>query len=358
MNLAEELLSAKRAFTYADLYAMLETGETVAWLTPHAVVVRAGGEGAYAWGQQVTGSHHLFFSADGKEISAFARSHEHLLEICDVVLRLLTAGVVHSVILQQRSSRDGGVLINVGSLAYLMEQCQSLKVLLLQHLEMDENHCQIDYYVLANGLRGNSRLESLTPLNPSNRELTAIAGALRENKGLVHLSLGYSLLSKLSDETCNAVCDSLKTHPTLQILNLMCAYVAPLAPSLLESRIQALVDIMKGNLSIHTIRVQNYYREHELFRGSVIPYLETNRLRPRLLAIQKTRPVAYRTMVLGRALLAVRTDPNRFWMLLSGNPEVAFPSTTATIAAAASLPTLTATSTANVAAVAASVCRL
>jgi hypothetical protein len=43
--------------------------------------------------------------------------------------------------------------------------------------------------------------------------------------------------------------------------------------------------------------------------------------------------------VLGRALLAVRTDPNRFWMLLLGNAEVAFPSTTATTTAAASLPT-------------------
>jgi hypothetical protein len=31
----EELLSAERAFTYADLYAMLESGYTVARLTPH-----------------------------------------------------------------------------------------------------------------------------------------------------------------------------------------------------------------------------------------------------------------------------------------------------------------------------------
>jgi hypothetical protein len=57
------------------------------------------------------------------------------------------------------------------------------------------------------------------------------------------------------------------------------------------------------------------------------------------LPFKKTRPIAYRTKVLGRALLAVRTDANSFWMLLSGNAEVAFPSTTATIAAAANLPT-------------------
>jgi hypothetical protein len=32
----EELLSAERALSYADLYAMLGNRHTVAWLTPHA----------------------------------------------------------------------------------------------------------------------------------------------------------------------------------------------------------------------------------------------------------------------------------------------------------------------------------
>jgi hypothetical protein len=120
----------------------------------------------------------------------------------------------------------------------------------------------------------------------------------------------------------------------------------------LKSRIQALLDMMKVNLSIHTIRLKPRYSQHEIFRESVIPYLVTNRLRPRLLAIQKTSPITYRTKVLGRALLAVRTDANSFWMLLSGNPEVAFPSRTTTIAAAVDLPTpatAAAASTANVA---------
>jgi hypothetical protein len=77
--------------------------------------------------------------------------------------------------------------------------------------------------------------------------------------------------------------------------------------------------------------------------------LETNRFRPRPLAIQKSCPFLYRAKVLGRALLAVRTDPNRFWMLLSGNAEIAFPSTIST----ASLPTptpATAAATSNTAA--------
>jgi hypothetical protein len=113
-----------------------------------------------------------------------------------------------------------------------------------------------------------------------------------------------------------------------------------MAPSAVpKSRIHANVDMMKASMSIHTIILDDNYYGHPLVGESVIPVLETNRLRPRLLAIQKTLPHAYRAKALGRALLAVRTDPNRFWMLLSGNAEVAFPSTTATITAAASLPT-------------------
>jgi hypothetical protein len=97
---------------------------------------------------------------------------------------------------------------------------------------------------------------------------------------------------------------------------------------------QALVDMIKVNTSIHRINLRDYYIQHDIYRESVIPYLETNRFRPRLLAIQKARPIPYRTKVLGRALLAARTDANGFWMLLSGNAEVAFPSK-----AAANLPT-------------------
>jgi hypothetical protein len=50
--------------------------------------------------------------------------------------------------------------------------------------------------------------------------------------------------------------------------------------------------------------------------------------------------------VLGRALLAARTDANSFWILLSGNAEVAIQSSTATT------PTpVTASATSNAAAV-------
>jgi hypothetical protein len=132
--------------------------------------------------------------------------------------------------------------------------------------------------------------------------------------------------------------------------------------AVLKSRMQALVNMMKVNVSIHTMHFldsrysDSRYSQHELFRGSVIPYLETNRFRPRLLAIQKALPIAFRAKVLGRALFATRTDVNSVWMLLSGNAEVVFSSTTTTTTSTVSLPTpATAAATSNAgAAVAAS----
>jgi hypothetical protein len=382
----EELLSAERAFTYADLNALVRNKNTLAWFTPHAAVVREHGRAMRYWRQlNEEESRSFSFRADGKDLIAFARSTEHLLEICDIIFRLLAVSVVHSVILRHWRSLD--VFINAPTFAYLMEHCQSLKVLSLMRLEMGEDIvrvlgaysrpdleiildrcevtsagastlievlgrnqgptkldlCEIDNSVIANGLRGNSRLKSLKSrfsgvLEIDNPELLAIADAFRENKGLVDLDLSYS--RSLNDETWCAICDSLKAHPTLEVLNLGVAFpdTAP-APAVLNSRIQALVDMMKVNMSIHTIHLHDRLSHHELFRGSVIPYLKTNRFRPRVRAIQRIRPIQYRAKVLGRALLSARTDANSFWMLLSGNAEIAFPSTTATIAAAANLPT-------------------
>jgi hypothetical protein len=400
----EELVSAERVFTYADLYALLESGDTVAWLTPHAAIVCEGGIATIAWNQLENESHSFSFSAEDKERVALARSHEHLLEILDVLLRLVAVSVVQSVRLFDWSSLRA--LINAPTLAYLMEQCQSLKVLTLRGLRLDENHCrilgaysrpgleivlilckitsagaralaevlgrnqgptkldrcEIDNFVLADGLRGNSRLASLQLTIFRNnevrdREVLAIAGVLRENKGLVDFNLGNGF--SVNDEMWGAICDFLKAHPTLEVLDFRAVSqtVATAAPAVHKSRIQKIVDMLETNVSIHTIYLHSRLCRHELFRESVIPFLETNRFRPRLLAIQRIRPIMYRAKVLGRALLSARTDANRLWMPLSGNAEVVFPSTTATIAAVGNLTTaataaVTSTSTANVAATA------
>jgi hypothetical protein len=388
---------------------MLGHGDTLVWLTPHAAVAPDNGLAVRAWNTQLDDeSCRFYYKADGKDMVVLAHSHEYSLEIVDVILRLLAVSVVQSVRLRKDWILPD-FFITVPSLEHLMKHCQSLNFLSLELLEMDENHCRvlgaysrpefeievkrckitsvgaraladllgrnqgptklyfcaIDNFVLANGLRGNSRLKSLrhqvfsSNHDVNNEELLAYARALPENRGLVDLHLIIHV--RVSDDTWGAVCDSLKTHPTLEVLRLPTTgptWVALLTPAVLQSRIQALVGMLKVNMSIHTIHLNPQFGQHELFRGSVTPYLETNRFRPHLLAIQQARPIPYRAKVLGRALLSARTDANRFWMLLSGNAEVAFPSSTTTVATAANLPdtptTAAATSTGDAAAVATS----
>jgi hypothetical protein len=296
-----------------------------------------------------------------KKWSCWLVPPECLLEICDVVLRLLAATVVHSVILH-KDCGYGYASINGTSLAYLMEKCQSLKALTLKDLALDEprsgvlgtysrpdleivldsckftsagvsalvevlgrdqgptklHSCYIDYCALEDGLHGNSRLKSLLLPLPirhvdDDRELLALDGALPENKGLVELTLECIL--GMSNESWDAICGSLETHPTLQVLHLWSAPMpggSPFfAPAVLKSRKQALVDMLKVNMSIHTIHLTERY-EHELYQASVIPYLATNRLRPHVSAIQKTLPITYRAKVLGSTLLAFRNDSNAF----------------------------------------------
>ena len=186
------------------------------------------------------------------------------MEGCDVLLRLLLAdgSEVYDLKLKYLLGYRE-VCINAPTLASLMEQYQSLKVLTLEDIFLDENlcralgtfsrpgleieltcckltsagtsalaevigcnqgptkrrWCEIDYSVLANGLRGNSRLKSLSVHPPGNRDVAnqdilAITSAL----GLVDLHLSHYFT--ISNEAWYAVCDSLKTHSTLQKLQL------------------------------------------------------------------------------------------------------------------------------------------
>jgi hypothetical protein len=136
----EEILNAERAFTYANLHAMFGIRNIVAWLTPHAAVVR-GVESVVHASNCLDGLCGFCFKADGKDIVVVARSAEYLLEICNVVLRLLAVSKVHSVILQDGKSAE--LFISAPTLACMMEQCQSLKVLTLKDLKMDEDHCRV-----------------------------------------------------------------------------------------------------------------------------------------------------------------------------------------------------------------------
>jgi hypothetical protein len=148
-----------------------------------------------------------------------------------------------------------------------------------EHIHIRFAYCKTGLGIQEHISRSVNRIYAL----PSERRPAAQEQGHRENEGLVELNLIHGFTRISNEEAWDTVCNSLKRHPTLQVLKLWrsirplgAAPFPPLAPPLLASRIQTLVDMLKVNMSIHTIRLSDCYCEHELFQGSVIPQLETN----------------------------------------------------------------------------------
>jgi hypothetical protein len=81
--------------------------------------------------------------------------------------------------------------------------------------------------------------------------------------------------------------------------------------------------MVQHNTVLHTINLSEYERDEKIYTELILPYLETNRYRPRVLAIKKA-DIQIRRPLLGRALQtkSVRNDSNILWMFLSGNADV------------------------------------
>jgi hypothetical protein len=54
----------------------------------------------------------------------------------------------------------------------------------------------------------------------------------------------------VSDETWDGICDSLETHPTLELLNLFAMDEGKMPPDMITSRTQAIVDMMKVGVPV------------------------------------------------------------------------------------------------------------
>jgi hypothetical protein len=206
----------------------------------------------------------------------FARSHRAFMEICDVVLRLLAASVVHSAILKTTGLAawmNASFGVSDGALP-------SLKCLTLEKLSMDESHCRA-WHLFETRSRDRAETLSITGAGASagggpgrkgtdeaisvkltcaysrmgyaeivvwkieqllsqnfdvgNREFVRCRRP-RRKEGLVSLHLLHGFT--MGDRTWDAVCNSLKKHPTLQLLNIRSAPTQMLAAAVLESRIK------------------------------------------------------------------------------------------------------------------------
>jgi hypothetical protein len=189
--------------------------------------------------------------------------------------------------------------------------------------------CVIECHVLADGLTGNGRLKKLVLAREcldGHLGCSVMAQALAANLGLVKLYVGRQTLNS---ENWNLLVHSLRAHPSLQVLDLSGTREgqsrqerSSVTPEKRRARrTSAIAQIVQSNTVLHTVQLSDTDLHKDIFDESIQPWLEMNQSWPRVMSIQGTiGPL--RGKVLGRALYKVRHNPNRMWMILSGNGDV------------------------------------
>jgi hypothetical protein len=86
-------------------------------------------------------------------------------------------------------------------------------------------------------------------------------------------------------------------------------------------RTRLLAEMVQHNTVLHTINLIEYERDEKIYTELILPYLETNLYRPRVLAVKKTIERPFREKVLGRALDSVKSNANLVWLFLSENVD-------------------------------------
>jgi hypothetical protein len=194
--------------------------------------------------------------------------------------------------------------------------------------------CIIDYHA---ALEGNSRITRLrlpgdiARLAVDDAEKGVIFRSLAGNRGLVNLDV---VAHSISDENWTILCQSLKGHPTLTSLDLRYTHPRTQDGARIEMsteqksfRTRVLAAMAQENRVLLTIALTDNERDEQIYEQSILPYLETNFYRPRVLGIKKA-DIQIRRPLLGRALQtkSVRNKSNLLWMFLSGNQDVVLPS--------------------------------
>jgi hypothetical protein len=188
------------------------------------------------------------------------------------------------------------------------------------------NYCEIGSQIIANALRGNCRVTRFKPgsARTNDADTAVLFRSLVKNRGLVDLDLSYN---SISNENFVILCESLKAHPTLTSLDVQSTRRrGTVFYSRLEyygaARMSAMADMMEQNTILQTIHLSEGLRNYQqIYTQAILPYLETNLHRPRVLAVKKTTERPFREKVLGRALYCVSSDPNLVWMFLSENVD-------------------------------------
>jgi hypothetical protein len=170
-------------------------------------------------------------------------------------------------------------------------------------------------------LRGNTNLERLElPLIDDRQEMRALAAALRESKGLVHLKVKYVRL--LDDSDIAELLESLSLHSSLRSLALTMRHSDDTDLKKRREVTKAVADMLSVNERIDVMSFDDDAFDKDDWDAFVAPRLECNLYRERFLSIQKIGEASTRAAVLASALGYSSRKPHLVWMLLNQNHDI------------------------------------
>jgi hypothetical protein len=176
----------------------------------------------------------------------------------------------------------------------------------------------LDNQILASALTGDCRVTRFKPYygRANGADMAILFRALANNSGLVEVKLQYR---STSDDNWTILYESLQAHPTLTKLDL--SHTGSGNGLTDDQKTHRTRMTVQWNTVLHTIILSEGERDEQIYTGSILPYLETNLYRPRILAVKQTTERPFREKVLGRALYCVKSNPSLVWMFLSENVD-------------------------------------
>jgi hypothetical protein len=199
----------------------------------------------------------------------------------------------------------------------------------------DQVHYHLDHFqtedwpILAESLRGNTSV--ITIIQPAGRlakrmlehdEFRALAEALRENQGLLRFSLRGQ---HINHENWTVLCQSLRSHPTLDTLDLSGTFHYPnagITEASKKHRCTCIVNLLRSNTVLRSVLLTRDERDETIWSKSIIPHLETREFQPLVLEIKTVADQPRRSKLFGRALNSVKTQPYLLYLFVIGNVDI------------------------------------
>jgi hypothetical protein len=176
------------------------------------------------------------------------------------------------------------------------------------------------FFAFMNALRGNEHLERLFITSIDNHQETqALAAAMHENKGLVHLEVNFrSWDQSYSTEFLKAI----SLHPSLRSLNLTTMWQSDFYLKKRRDATKAVADMLSVNDRVELMMFDDYTFNKYDWDAYVAPRLECSTYRKRFLLIQKIGEASTRAAVLARTLATFSSKPHLVWMILNQNRDI------------------------------------